>query len=146
MSVITKPTSQDELLEAAFGAPVAELYASATAPEASAALRRALELRSFLAVAEEQVARVRDRVHEATAADRDMGELSAAGLRMDAEWLEAALSTRDDHRTALGELLRTMPPLGPAPAVQFAQPRITTALPPAVPAAPRAGAVPARRP
>ncbi|WP_411140959.1 hypothetical protein [Streptomyces sp. x-80] len=151
MSVSVKPSSQDGLLEGVFGSPVGDLYEAATVPEATAALRRALELRSFLAVAEEQVARVRDRVHEATAAGRDMGELSADDLRMDAELLKAALSIRDDYRVALGELLRTMPPPGPALArpVQFAQPKITMALPPAAPAAPapaRAGAAQARRP
>ncbi len=62
MSVIDKTSTQDTLLEQAFGAPVRELYAQATGSEASAALVRALELRSFLVVAEEQVARVRDRV------------------------------------------------------------------------------------
>ncbi|WP_405737416.1 hypothetical protein OG607_41455 [Streptomyces sp. NBC_01537] len=139
------PTSQDTVLEAAFGAPVPALYETVTDPEAPAALRRALELRSFLAIAEEQVARVRDRVHAATAADGDMDELSASNLRFDAQWMEAALNARDGYRTALGELLRTMPPPGPERArpVQFTQPKITTALPPAAPATPapaRAGA------
>ncbi|MGW6742813.1 hypothetical protein ACWGDX_19175 [Streptomyces sp. NPDC055025] len=146
MSVSTRPSSQDSRLEEAFGAPVADLYQTATGPGASAALLRALELRSFLAVAEEQVSRVRDRVHEATAPDRDMDDLSADDLRMDAQWLQAALSTRDDHRAALGELLRTMPP--PAPAgqsrVRFTQPKITTTLPPAAPAPTPAGAARAR--
>lgn len=61
MSVQTKSTSQDAALEQAFGACASELYQQATGPEASAALQRARELRSVLAVAEEQVARVRDR-------------------------------------------------------------------------------------
>ncbi|WP_367435127.1 hypothetical protein [Streptomyces celluloflavus] len=151
MSVSVKPTSQDGVLEAAFGTPVDQLYAAATAGTASPALQRALELRSFLAVAEEQVACVRGTIHQATSADRDPVELSAAAMRFDAQWLEAALDARDSYTAALGELLRTMPPPGPAPArqVQLAQPKITTALPLPARAAPvpvRAGAARARRP
>ncbi|MFE9407398.1 hypothetical protein ACFYN0_01135 [Streptomyces sp. NPDC006704] len=147
MSVIRKPTSQDAALEKAFSASLAELYEQAAGPQASAALQRALELRSFLAVAEEHVAHVRDRVHEATAADRDMGELSADELRWDAAWLEAALAGRDGYIAALDDLLPTMPELcqqAGRPA-QFTQPKITTASPPA-PASTRAGAVRTRRP
>ncbi|MBM7167072.1 hypothetical protein JQK87_01255 [Streptomyces sp. G44] len=146
MSVVRKPTSQDEALAQAFGASLSELYARADTPEASAALTRALELRSWLALAEEQVARVRDRIYDATAADRDMGELSADDLRFDAQWIEAALSARAGYATALGELLRTMPPPGVRPErqVQLVQPRLTATLPPA-PAPVRAGAVRARR-
>ncbi|MCC3775876.1 hypothetical protein [Streptomyces sp. UNOB3_S3] len=148
MSVTTKPSSQDRRLEDTFGAAIGVLYERAAAEEASAALRRALELRGFLALAEEQVARVRDRVHQAMGPDRDMGELSADDLRMDAQWLEAALDARDGFRIALDELLRTMPPVatGLPRAVQVTQSKITTALPPAAPASPRAGAVRARRP
>lgn len=144
MSVTDKTSSQDSLLEQTFGAPVRELYAQASVRDASKALRRALELRSFLVVAEEQVAWVRDRVHEATAADRDMSELSADDLRFDAQWLEAALAGRDGYVAALGRLLRTMPPPGPVTRrpVRLTQPVLPTGLPPAAGA--RAGA--ARRP
>ncbi|MER5786405.1 hypothetical protein ABT104_32535 [Streptomyces mobaraensis] len=148
MSVTTKPSSQDRRLEETFGAAVGVLYERAVTEGTSAALRRAMELRGFLALAEEQVARVRDRVHQAMGPDRDMGELSADDLRMDAQWLEAALDARDGYRVALDELLHTMPPVsaGPPRAVRFAQPTVGTALPPAAPVAPRAGAVRARRP
>ncbi|MFI0743311.1 hypothetical protein ACH4PU_35340 [Streptomyces sp. NPDC021100] len=147
MSVITKPSSQDRRLEDAFGSVIGVLYERALTDEAPAALRRAMELRSFLALAEEQVARVRDRVHQATGPDRDMDELSAEELRMDAQWLEAALDARDGYRVALDELLRTMPsslPARPRP-VQLVQPKATTALPPAAPAPGRAGAAATRR-
>ncbi|AZM56359.1 hypothetical protein DMA15_30355 [Streptomyces sp. WAC 01529] len=146
MSVALKPTGQDEALTQAFGASLSELYAQAAGPEASAALLRALELRSWLAVAEEQVARVRDRIHDATAADHDMGQLLADDLRFDAQWMEAALSARDGYATALGELLRTMPPPGACPErpVQLTGPKRTTTLPPA-PAPARAGAARERR-
>ncbi|MFI9755759.1 hypothetical protein [Streptomyces collinus] len=149
MSVRHKPSTLDGRLHGFFGAPVAELYTATTSPDASAALTRAMELRAFLALAEEQVARVRDRVHHATAADRDMDELSADDLRMDAQWLEAALDARDGYRAALDNLLRTMPPPGQRPRpVRTAQQTLTTALPPAIaaPASQRAGAARARRP
>jgi hypothetical protein len=144
------PSSADGQLQEVFGAPVAALYANATGPDASPALARALELRSFLALTEEQVARVRDRVHADMDPDRDMGELSADKLRFDAQWLDAALEARDGYRTALGELLRTMPPLDQRPRpVRTAQPMTTAALllPSLAASAPTAaGAARARRP
>ncbi|MCC2275541.1 hypothetical protein LKL35_08910 [Streptomyces sp. ET3-23] len=149
MSVRHKSSTVDGRLEEVFDAPVAELYERAAGPDASAAVSRAMELRSFLALAEEQVARVRDRVHEAMAADRDMDELSADELRMDAQWLDAALDARDGYRAALDDLLRTMPPPLPQPRpFRTAQQTVTTALPSALaaPAPQRAGAVRARRP
>lgn len=115
MSTSTKPSSQDAVLEQVFGAPVTELYTQAAAGVAPPALWRALELRSFLALTEVQVARVRDRVHAATAPARDMGELSADQLRFDAQWMEAALSARAEYIAALGKLLAAMPsPARPA--------------------------------
>ncbi|MFJ6574027.1 hypothetical protein ACIQNU_42190 [Streptomyces sp. NPDC091292] len=135
-----KPSSADSRLQDAFGAPVADLYRTATGTEASRAVTRALELRSFLALAEEQVARVRDRVRDAMSPDRDMGELSAENLRFDAQWLDAALAARDGYRTALDDLVRTMPPPGRQPrAVQRAQHTAITTLPPAVAAPARSG-------
>lgn len=130
-----------------FGNPVSELYEAAVGHDASPALARALELRSFLALTEEQVARVRDRVHADMDPDRDMGELSADKLRFDGQWLEAALDARDGYRAALGELLRTMPPPDQrARPVRTTQLRATATLPPsAAPAPPRAGAARARR-
>ncbi|MGW2917742.1 hypothetical protein ACWDBF_07740 [Streptomyces angustmyceticus] len=147
MSVIAKTTSRDQALENAFGARPAALYAQAAHPDASVALQRALELRSFLAVAEEQVARVRDRVHEATAADGDMGALSAEDLRWDAQWLEAALAARDGYVTALDDLLQTMPAPAEHPSrpVQKSQLKVTATAPP-VPPTRGAGAVRTRRP
>ncbi|MFF0740567.1 hypothetical protein ACFYVL_09210 [Streptomyces sp. NPDC004111] len=138
MSASTRPSSMDEPLVNLYGRTVAELQGLAGGPDASPAMVRALELRSFLALAEEQVAQVRDRVRAAMAPDRDMGDLSAESLRFDAQWLEAALATRDGYRNALDDLLRTMPP--PAPS---SRPLSTTpAAAPPQPAAPlrRAGA------
>ncbi|MEV2258524.1 hypothetical protein AB0J13_07660 [Streptomyces anulatus] len=149
MSVRFKPSSADDQLQDVFGITVTELYETAVSPDASPAVTRALELRSFLALAEEQVARVRDRVHGAMAPDRDMDELKADDLRFDAQWLDAALDARSGYRTALDDLLRTMPPLHQqARPVRLAQQTITTELPPATaaPTTPRAGAASQRRP
>ncbi|MBP5870466.1 hypothetical protein PV413_14900 [Streptomyces scabiei] len=141
-----KTSTMDADLQRVFGNPVPELHEAAAGPDASPALARALELRSFLALTEEQVARVRDRVHADMDPDRDMGELSADQLRFDAQWLEAALDARDGYRAALGELLRTMPsPDQRARPVRTTQLRATATLPPsAAPAPLRAGAARAR--
>jgi hypothetical protein len=142
-----KASIMDGDLQKVFGNPVPELYEAAVGHDASPALARALELRSFLALTEEQVARVRDRVHADMDPDRDMGELSADKLRFDAQWLEAALDARDGYRAALGELLRTTPaPDQRARPVRTAQLKITAPLPPsAAPAPPPAGAAQTRR-
>ncbi|MFD8811336.1 hypothetical protein ACFV23_07575 [Streptomyces sp. NPDC059627] len=143
-----KASTMDADLQTVFGNPVPTLYEAAAGHDASPALTRALELRSFLALTEEQVARVRDRVRADMDPDRDMAELSADKLRFDAQWLDAALEARDGYRAALGELLRTMPPPAQqARPVRTAQLRATAPLPPsAAPASQRAGAARARRP
>ncbi|AJE87448.1 hypothetical protein SLNWT_7072 [Streptomyces albus] len=143
-----KASTMDSDLQSVFGHPVPELYERAVGPGVSPALLRALELRSFLALAEEQVARVRDRVHADMDPDRDMGELSAQNLRFDAQWLDAALDARDGYRTALGQLLRTMPPPDQrSRPLRTAQLRATAAGPPsAAPALSSASPARARRP
>ncbi|PIM71260.1 hypothetical protein CTU88_14085 [Streptomyces sp. JV178] len=149
MSVSDKPCTLDGRFRVVFGAPIAELYETAAGPDASTALTRALEMRSFLALAEEQVTRICERVHEAMTPERDLDELSADQLRMDAQWLESALSARDRYRTALVDLLRTMSPPGRRTRpVRLTQQTITTTLPPAgaAPAPQRAGAARERRP
>lgn len=135
-------------LETVFGNPVPELYEAAVGHDASPALARALELRSFLALTEQQVARVRDRVHADMDPDLDMGELSADKLRFDAQWLEAALDACDGYRAGLGELLTTMPsPDQPARPIRTAQLRATATLPLSAASAPQCvGAARASRP
>lgn len=146
MSVRLKPSTLDGRLEQVFDAVIADLYATAARPGSSAALSRAMELRSFLALAEEQVVRVRDRVRHSMAAERDMNELSAGDLRVDAQWLEAALDARNGYRAALEDLLRTMPTAVQQPRpVRMAQPTASPTLPTAAPAPQRAGAARARR-
>ncbi|MFJ4918465.1 hypothetical protein [Streptomyces sp. NPDC088725] len=138
----------DGQLYEVFGAPVADLYAAASGPDASPALAHALELRSFLALAEEQVARVRDRVHDTMAPDRDMSELSAEKLRFDAQWLDAALDARSGYRAALDDLLRTGPPSGQqSRPVQLTQHKAAVLLPTVAASVPKgAGGAPTRRP
>ncbi|MFD6624789.1 hypothetical protein [Streptomyces diastaticus] len=144
----SKASTLDADLQEIFGEPLAQLYERAAGPDASPALARALELRSFLALTEEQVARVRDRVSADMNPDRDLGELSADKLRFDAQWLDAALEARDGYRAALDGLLCTMPPpVQQGRPLRTAQFRAATSLPPsATPAPGRAGAAPARRP
>lgn len=129
MTTTRKPSSQDKTLESTFGAPLTDLYKQAVRPGASPALVRALELRSFLALAEEQVVRVRDRVCASMAPDINMDLLSAEVLQSDVYWLEAALDGRRGYRRALDSLLSAMPPPTTRPA-----PALETSLPPARPA------------
>ncbi|MFG2294674.1 hypothetical protein [Streptomyces sp. NPDC048603] len=110
MSDGRRPSTQDARLEGVFGGPLDELHERAVSPGASPALVRALELRVFLALAEAQVVRVRDRVHAAMAPDTELDSLSSDALRFDAEWTEAALAARSGYRTALDKLLAAMPP------------------------------------
>ncbi|MFE2560828.1 hypothetical protein ACFXGT_33420 [Streptomyces sp. NPDC059352] len=128
MSTTIKPSSRDERFAEVFGAPLDQLLA---APEHTRHLREALELRAFLAVAEQHVARVRDRVHDRSAPDRPMDELSEDDLRMDAQWMEAALQARRGYLTVLDQVLQSEPPPEHQRAVTFNQPTITARAVPA---------------
>ena len=122
MSTPIKASSRDERFAEVFGAPLDQLLA---APDPTRHLREALELRAFLAVTEQHVARVRDRVHERSAPDRPMDELSEDELRMDARWMEAALQARRGYLTVLDKVLRSEPPPEHQPPVTFNQPVIS---------------------
>ncbi|MFE4058919.1 hypothetical protein ACFXP3_21940 [Streptomyces sp. NPDC059096] len=146
MSVRGRPCTRDGRLREVFGALVADLYETAAGTDAPAVLARALELRSFLALTEEQVTHIRDRIYASMAPEREMDDLSADRLRMDTLWLQAALDARDSYTTALDTLLRTLPTPGAhARPVPVTRRQITTTLPPAAPA-PRAGAARPHRP
>ncbi|WP_371648461.1 MULTISPECIES: hypothetical protein [unclassified Streptomyces] len=123
-----KPSRQDAVLEQVFGAPLDELYERAVHPGSSPALVRALELRAFLALAEEQVLHVRERIHAAMAPGAGLDSLDADVLRFETQWLEAALAGRSGYLTALSGLLATMPPPAARPAV-----RPWSQFPPALP-------------
>ncbi|QES58018.1 hypothetical protein DEJ51_30910 [Streptomyces venezuelae] len=133
MSDGRRPSSQDARLEGVFGGPLDDLHERAVRPGASPALVRALELRVFLALAEAQVVRVRDRVHATMAPDAELDSLSSDALRFDAEWLEAALAARSGYRTALDKLLAAMPPaVRPLAAPAAVRPTVASSnLPPA---------------
>ncbi|WP_181786083.1 hypothetical protein [Streptomyces phytophilus] len=140
MSADVRPSSADDELQKVFGASLDALQVMGAGHQAPPALARALELRAFLALTEQQVARVRDRVHADTAPERDIGELSADKLRVDAQWLQAALDARDGYRAALAELLRTMPAPERSRPVRVTQPTaVATLAPAAVPAVMRTG-------
>ncbi|MFI9210243.1 hypothetical protein ACIGW7_19160 [Streptomyces sp. NPDC053253] len=128
MSTPIKPSSRDERFAEVFGAPLDQLLA---VPSPTRYLREALELRAFLAVTEDHVVWVRDRVHERSAPDRPMDELSEDDLRMDAEWMQAALLARRGYVTALDKVLRAGPPSEHQPAVTFNQPVISARAVPA---------------
>ncbi|MFJ6783617.1 hypothetical protein [Streptomyces yangpuensis] len=124
-----KPTTQDQAIESAFGHPVGLLHQRATSGLAEPALHRVMELRAFLAVTEEHLAWIRDRVHQSTARQRDLGELNPDDLRMDVQWLEAAVDARVGLLAALTNVLTSMPAAGldrqplrpPPPTVRLAQ-------------------------
>ncbi|MGP3756923.1 hypothetical protein [Streptomyces sp. IBSNAI001] len=141
-----KVSSMDGHLREVFGTAVEELHDAATWTKGPPVLTSALE-RQFLAMAEDQIVRVRDRVRADMDPGLDMGELSADQLRFDAQWLEAARDAREGYRAALGELLRTMPlPDHRARRARTTQLRATAApRPSAAPAPPRAGAARAHR-
>jgi hypothetical protein len=141
MTTSQLPCSQDTALEEAFGAPVSQLYAAAAAGTGSAVAQRALELRSSLAIAEEEVRRVRDRVHRTTAPGRAMSELSAEELSFDAKWMEAALNAHAGYTVALTKLLHSLPqPQSPtARPGRFTQHTITASSTPAQPTNARSG-------
>ncbi|MFF4767417.1 hypothetical protein ACFY1V_12970 [Streptomyces sp. NPDC001255] len=105
MSARELPSSFDARLEAAFGARLPELYSRAVAAAPPAELPHAMELRSFLALVEKEVGRVRDHIHAHTAPDRAIWHLSAVAVRTDAERLEAALSARKGYCKALASVI-----------------------------------------
>ncbi|MFD4994665.1 hypothetical protein [Streptomyces buecherae] len=144
-----RPSTMDGDLHTVFGHPVPALYEEADLPGASPALIRALTLRSFLAVTEEQIDSIRNHVRADMAPDRDMSELSADKLHVDAQWLKTALDARDGYRAALADLLRTMPtPRQRARPPGVAQLKATASLPAsrAAPMPPRAAAARAPHP
>ncbi|MEU5833047.1 hypothetical protein ABZ820_05055 [Streptomyces diacarni] len=147
MSVRDKPSTLDGRLEESFGAAIADLYETADSPDAPAAVTRAMQLRSFLALTEEQVNRARAHLHGLVAPGRDLDGLYVYELRMSAQWLESALDARDTNEAALADVLHTMPPPGQQPRPARRAPGPATTLPPAVTAPPpRAGAARAPRP
>lgn len=126
MNATEMPTTQDAAIEESLGRPLAVLYARAAASIADPAVQRVLELRSFLAVVEDQAGKARDRIHQATGPQGGLYDLSAQDLRVQTALLEAALETGRTYAQTLQELIQTRS-AGMSPRrrpVQFAQPRI----------------------
>ena len=137
-----RPSTQDRSIEEALGRPVDELHQLATAGRADPRLQRVMEQRAFLAVAEGQLIRIRDRVHQTTAPDNDLDHLDADALRMDLQWLSAAVEARKGLVDLLTRIVPTVPSPGPDRHRSHPEP------PSGVPASARLGADarPARHP
>lgn len=90
-------TSLDTQIEAAFGRPITALLHDIEPPD----VRRVLEIRAMLAVVERHLDQIRDRLHTATAPDRNCAELADEDLTVDAEWLAAASRSRNRHAQAI---------------------------------------------
>ncbi|MFF4285643.1 hypothetical protein ACFY0R_09985 [Streptomyces sp. NPDC001633] len=102
-------TSLDAQIEEAFGRPITALRHDLENP----AVRRVLEIRAMLAVVEQHLDQIRDRLHTATAPDRNCAELADEDLTVDAEWLAAAGRSRNHHAQAITSLLRAGPTASP---------------------------------
>ncbi|MFF9785070.1 hypothetical protein [Streptomyces nigrescens] len=99
-------TSLDTQIEVAFGRPITALHHDIETPD----VRRVLEVRAMLAVVERHLEQIRDRLHTATAPDRNCAELADEDLTVDAEWLAAAGRSRNRHAQAITSLLCAGPP------------------------------------
>jgi hypothetical protein len=120
------PSSQDSRIEEAFGEPVTRLYAQAMAGSADPGVQKALELRSFLAVVEDQAVRTRDSIHQATDPAGELHAVSGADLRFDVRFLEATLKSAGKYIETLDELIRDVKaqPTPDRKRVRFEQPVI----------------------
>lgn len=117
------PTTQDTAIVEALGRPLDVLYAAAVAGTAEPAVQRVLELRSFLALVEDQAGKIRDRIRQAVDPAGDLYGVSAQDLRFQTALLEAALDIGRTYGQTLQELLAVKPPVSPPNRrpVQFTQ-------------------------
>lgn len=126
MNAAEMPSTQDAVIVEAFGRPLAVLYARAAAGTVEPAVQRVLELRSFLALVEDQAAKVRQRILQAVDPAGDLYAFSGQDLRFQSAMLEAALDTGRTY----GKTLRGLLPAGVAHSapsrrpVQFTQSKI----------------------
>jgi len=109
MNAAEMPTTQDTAIVEALGRPLAVLYAQAAAGTVEPMAQRVLELRSWLAMVEDQTLQTRLRIHHATAGAADLYGLSTDDLRFDVAFLDATLRAGRRCAQALGELLQTVP-------------------------------------
>jgi hypothetical protein len=131
MTSAEMPTTQDTAIVNALGRPLDVLYARAAAGTADLVVQRVLELRSFLAVIEDQAGKARDRIHRATGPLNDLYGLSAENLQFQTALLEAAQAAGRRYEQMLRELLPAMS--APAPSqrrpVRFTQSKIAAISP-----------------
>ncbi|WUH90344.1 hypothetical protein OG900_09680 [Streptomyces sp. NBC_00433] len=126
MNSAEMPTTQDTAIVEALGRPLDVLYAQAAAGTVDPMVQRVLELRSFLALVEDQAGKTRDRIRQAVDPEGDLYGVSAQHLRFQTELLEAALEVGRTYGQTLRELLGAPPtdsPPGRRP-VQFTQSKI----------------------
>nr|WSX75887.1 hypothetical protein OH826_19740 [Streptomyces sp. NBC_00899] len=126
MNTNEMPTTQDTAIVEAFGSPLAVLYSQAAAGAAEPALQGVLELRSFLALVEDQAAKIRFRIGQAVDPAGDLYAFSGQDLRFQTALLEAALDTGRKYGQTLQELLLATPAQSPPSRrpVQFTQSKI----------------------
>lgn len=108
MTSAEMPTTQDRAIVNALGRPLDVLYARAAAGTADPVVQRVLELRSFLAVIEDQAGKARDRIHQATGPHNDLYGLSGQDLRFQTALLEATQEAGRRYEQMLRELLPAM--------------------------------------
>jgi hypothetical protein len=108
MNSTEMPTTQDTAIVNAFGLPLDVLYARAAAGTADPGVQRVLELRSFLAVIEDQAGKARDRIHRATGPQDGLYSLSGPDLRFRIALLESAQAVGRRYEQMLRELLPAM--------------------------------------
>jgi hypothetical protein len=131
MNAAEMPSTQDAAIAEALGWPLAVLYSRAAAGTVEPRAQRVLELRSFLAVVEDQAGKARDRIHHATGPQGDLYRLSPQDLRFHASLLEAAQAAGRLYDQMLRELLPEMPAPNAAQhrAVQFTPSKIAAISP-----------------
>ncbi|WP_433892610.1 hypothetical protein [Streptomyces sp. CA-111067] len=131
MNPAERPTTQDTAIVEALGRPLTVLYTQAAAGAAEPAVQRVLELRSFLALVEDQAVKTRDRIRQAADPAGDLYSVPARHLRWQTELLEQTLEVGRRYGHTLRELLG-VPPADTSPSrrpVQFTQSKIATISP-----------------
>ncbi|MEE4543996.1 hypothetical protein V2S66_18720 [Streptomyces sp. V4-01] len=126
MNAAEMPTTQDTAIVEALGRPLTVLYTQAVAGTAEPAVQRVLELRSFLALVEDQAAKICHRIRLAVDPAGDLYGADPQHLRFQTALLEAALETGRTYRRTLQELLAVTPAASPPNRrpVQFTQSKI----------------------
>lgn len=109
MNSAEMPTTQDTAIVEALGRPLDVLYAQAAAGTADPVVQRVLELRSFLAVIEDQAGKARDSIHRATAPGGDLYGLPSQILGFQTTLLEAAQAAGRRYAQMLHEVLPAIP-------------------------------------